>query len=107
MRSTDSTKPSRTRCCRVYVLKPLSEEQIILLVRRALADEERGLGRMRLSAADDVLQKIGLYASGDARTAYNVLEVAAQIAAELKTSAITEEIAREAMQKRVLLYDKA
>ena len=93
--------------CRVYVLKPLSEEQIILLVRRALADEERGLGRMRLSAADDVLQKIGLYASGDARTAYNVLEVAAQIAAELKTSAITEEIAREAMQKRVLLYDKA
>jgi putative ATPase len=93
--------------CRVYVLKPLTEEQIILLVRRALADEERGLGRMRLSAAEDVLQKIALYASGDARTAYNVLEVAAQIAAELKTSAITEEIAREAMQKRVLLYDKA
>src|SRR5262245_28299002 len=93
--------------CRVYVLKPLTEPQIVSLLRRALTDEERGLGRAKLNAADAVLEKIALYASGDARTAYNVLEVAAQTAAELKTKEISEDIARESMQKKVLLYDKA
>jgi putative ATPase len=93
--------------CRVYVLKPLTEEQIVMLLRRALTDEEHGLGRLQLSVADAVLEKIALYASGDARTAYNVLEVAAQTAAELKTKEISEEIARDSMQKKVLLYDKA
>ena len=43
--------------CRVYVLKPLTEDQIVLLLRRALADRERGLGEMNLSASDDVLQE--------------------------------------------------
>jgi len=93
--------------CRVYVLKPLTEEQIVGLLRRALTDETRGLGRMQLSIDDEVLQMIALYASGDARTAYNVLEVAATTAKELGATAITQEVARDAMQKRVLLYDKA
>src|SRR5919204_1687357 len=53
--------------CRVYVLKQLTEDQIVLLLRRALGDEQRGLGRMKLSAADAVLEKIATYASGDAR----------------------------------------
>src|SRR5213082_1996555 len=61
---------SRTR---VYVLKPLTEEQIVSLLRRALADRERGLGEMELQASDEVLQKIAAYSSGDARSAYNVL----------------------------------
>src|SRR2546427_6793577 len=64
---------------RVYVLKPLTEEQIVLLLRRSLADEQRGLGTMKLSAHDDVLRKIAAYSSGDARSAYNVLEVAAAL----------------------------
>ena len=46
-------------------------------VRRALEDPERGLGKMNLLAADEVLQQIAAYSSGDARSAYNVLEVAA------------------------------
>src|SRR5207237_6362852 len=46
---------SRTR---VYVLKPLTEEQIVSLLRRALADRERGLGEMEVSADDDALAKI-------------------------------------------------
>jgi putative ATPase len=92
--------------CRVYVLKPLTETQIVVLLRRALTDEQHGFGRMKLSVSDEVLEKIALYASGDARTAYNVLEVAVQTAAELKTKEISEEIARESMQKKVLLYDK-
>jgi putative ATPase len=63
--------------CRVYVLNPLTEEQIITLLKRALADQERGLGEMTLRASDEVLAKIAAYSSGDARSAYNVLEVAA------------------------------
>src|SRR5438094_595981 len=63
--------------CRVYVLNPLSEEQIIALLRRALQDKERGLGDMNLQVSDDALAQIAVYSSDDARSAYNVLEVAA------------------------------
>jgi putative ATPase len=96
---------------RVYVLKPLSEEQVVVLLKRALADPERGLGAMKLKASDKVLEKIAAYSSGDARSAYNVLEVAATLArgvAGVEVGAeITDEIVQDALQKRVLLYDKA
>jgi putative ATPase len=95
--------------CRVYVLKPLAEEQIVELLRRALADEIRGLGSMKLTAGDDALKKIASYTSGDARSAYNVLEVAAALAREAGTDSaaeITGDIVRDALQKRILLYDK-
>ena len=94
---------------RVYVLKPLTEEQVVVLLRRALTDEERGLGAMKLRASDEVLAKIASYSSGDARSAYNVLEVAASLAgATTEVGAeITDDIVRDALQKRVLLYDKA
>jgi putative ATPase len=118
---------------RVYVLKPLTEEQIVILLRRALEDAERGLGAMKLSASDDVFRQIAAYSSGDARSAYNVLEVAAALAtvdtrlgkesqntqpprktgkagapAEISGAhEITTEIVQDALQKRVLLYDKA
>jgi putative ATPase len=119
--------------CRVYVLQPLTEDQIVLLLKRALNDRERGLGEMNLSASDDVLRKIASYTSGDARSAYNILEVAAGLATsppsrkgrekdgatttspllakEARNGApapveITDDIVRDALQKRVLLYDK-
>jgi putative ATPase len=99
---------SRTR---VYVLKPLTEEQIVLLLRNALTDEERGLGEMQLAAPEEVLKKIASYSSGDARSAYNVLEVAATIAKETSGKAtgaeLTNGIVQDALQKRILLYDKA
>src|SRR5256714_10873961 len=88
--------------CRVYVLKPLTEEQIILLLRRAIADQDRGLGEMNLSASDEVLKTIASYTSGDARSAYNVLEVAAGLAEKnsAQVREITDEIIRDALQKR-------
>src|SRR6266478_5697725 len=96
---------------RVYVLKPLTEQQLVGLLRRALADEERGLGAMKLEASDEVLQKIASYSSGDARSAYNVLEVAATLArgrsGKESGIEITDEIVQDAVQKRILLYDKA
>jgi len=112
--------------CRVYVLQPLTEEQIVLLLMRALEDEERGLGAMKLRASNEVLKRIASHTSGDARSAYNVLEVAAGLAkssllakdqrpfdsAQGKSGApsfseITDDIVRDALQKRTLLYDKA
>ncbi len=97
---------SRTR---VYVLQPLTEDQIVQLLRRALTDEERGLGTMHLLASDDVLKKIASYTSGDGRSAYNVLEVAAGLAQQsgAQPPEITDDIIRDALQKRTLLYDKA
>jgi len=92
---------------RVYVLKPLTEERIVLLLKRALADSERGLGHLSLIASDEVLGKIAAYSSGDARSAYNVLEVASSLAQAAKTHEITDSIVHDALQKRVLLYDKA
>ncbi len=68
--------------CRVYVLEPLKEEQIATLLRRALADKDRGLGTLELTADDDALELIAGYSSGDCRNAYNTLEVAAQLALE-------------------------
>jgi putative ATPase len=89
----------------VYVLNPLTEEQIITLLRRALANKERGLGEMNLRVNEEVLAKIASYSSGDARSAYNVLEVAAgTVGAD---GEITEQVAQDALQKRILLYDKA
>jgi putative ATPase len=139
--------------CRVYVLEPLREEQIVALLKRALADKDRGLGGQELAADDAALELIAGYSNGDCRSAYNTLEVAAQLAnAALKgqdssraandagaahalkghdfsragsdaektgalapegsssqssTARITKTIAKEAIQQRVLLYDKA
>ncbi len=96
--------------CRVYLLKPLSEEQIVGLLQRALQDKERGLGELHLDADDGALRKIAAYSSGDARSAYNALEVAATLAreqAETDHPRITDAIVTDALQKRVLRYDKA
>jgi putative ATPase len=95
--------------CRVYVLEPLSEEQIVTLLKRALADKVRGLGAMELTADDDALEMIAGYSSGDCRNAYNTLEVAAQLAMEPNRAAgkhIDKKLAGEAVQQRVLMYDK-
>jgi putative ATPase len=96
--------------CRVYLLRSLTEEQIVLLLRRALPDKERGLGDLDLVADEDGLHKIAAYSSGDARSAYNALEVAATLAREARPQGparITDAIVTDALQKRVLMYDKA
>ncbi len=91
--------------CRVYVLQALSEDRIAQLLRRALEDRERGLGAMDLTADNEALELIAGYSSGDCRSAYNTLEVAAQLAAE-GTKHIDKAVATEAVQQRVLMYDK-
>jgi putative ATPase len=91
--------------CRVYILKPLTEEQIVGLLKRALQDSDRGLGKMNVRATKETLQQIAPYASGDARAAYNVLEVAVATAGQ--DGEITQDILKDTLQKRILLYDKS
>ena len=99
---------SRTR---VYTLNPLSEEQIVTLLERALGDEERGLGILKLTVEPGALARIAAYASGDARNAYNVIEIAATLAVEAAGGAnggvVSEAIVQDALQKRILRYDKS
>jgi putative ATPase len=92
--------------CRVYVLEPLKDEQIATLLERALADTERGLGSQQLAADQDALEMLASYSSGDCRSAYNALEVAAQLATADGSRHISKTVAAEAVQKRVLMYDK-
>ena len=98
---------SRTR---VFVLEPIGEEDLIILLRRALADRERGLGKEELEVADDALSVISKGAYGDARRALSVLEIAARDAlllSDARPAPVTPELAEEALQHRTLLYDKA
>lgn len=92
--------------CRVYTLRALSEEEIVDLLRNALEDKERGLAHQQLTADEDALRTIASYSSGDARYSLNALETAARIARAHNAKAITKELVGEALQQRVLLYDK-
>jgi putative ATPase len=89
--------------CKVLVLNQLSEADIAAILRRALADPERGLGALGLAADDEALAFMAEQAQGDARIALNTLETAARLA---RDGAITLDAAREAVQKKPLLYDK-
>src|ERR1700735_3083085 len=92
--------------CRVYTMVALTEEQIVALLRRALTNAERGLGASGISADDEALATIASYSSGDARNALNALDVAAKLTEGRGERLITKALAAEALQRRVLLYDK-
>jgi putative ATPase len=92
--------------CRVYTLRALEQDEIVALLQRALADAERGLGELHLEVEEGALESIASYSSGDARNALNALEVAAKLAVGRGDETITKALAAEALQQRVLLYDK-
>ena len=89
--------------CKVLVLNSLTEGEIAAILRHALHDRERGLGALGLSADEEALAFIAEQSGGDARIALNTLETASRLA---KTGVISLETAREALQKKALLYDK-
>ncbi len=96
--------------CRVFTLRALTEEQILSILHHALEDKERGLGQLAITIDDDALHQIAVFANGDARTALNVLELAAQGGGEASGENvpihITLSTVEDAMQHRALLYDK-
>jgi len=94
---------------KVYVLHPLSVEEIVVLLNRALEDAVNGFGSDSIRVEPSLIEQMAVFANGDARTAYNTLEIAAQLApAETDgTKTVTPAILEDAFQKRMLLYDKA
>jgi len=93
---------SRTR---VLVLQPLSAAEIEEICRRALTDEERGLGTRALSIEPEALSRLATESDGDARRALNALETAAELARS--EPSITPEHVEAALQKRFARYDKS
>jgi putative ATPase len=105
--------------CRVVVLGPLPSEDLILLMRRALADPERGLGGTAVDVDEDALAALAQLASGDARRTLNLLELAVADVADVADVAepgapatagrprLDAEQVRRVAQRKVLLYDKA
>jgi len=89
---------------RVFVLKPLSVDDIRGVIERALSDAERGLGDWNLSVDPDALELLSTEADGDARRALTVLEAAAEHVG--RNGTITVEVARDALQLRFAKYDK-
>lgn len=92
--------------CRVFVLKPLEEEDLIGMLRRALASP-LGYGNERVDISEDQLKAIARFANGDARTALNTLETAVlngEMSAEKIT--VTDEGLSQCITRRSLLYDK-
>jgi putative ATPase len=94
---------------KVYVLRPLSQEQVVALLRKAIDDPTRGLGKERVEASDEILDRIAVLANGDARSAYNTLEalvLGTEPGADgrrILSAARLEDV----LQKKLLPYDKA
>jgi putative ATPase len=90
---------------RVVRLEALEEGALLQILRRALADRDRGLGAFPITVADDVLAEIGTLSGGDGRRALGILDAAAELAKP--DYAITRAHVIEAAQTRALAYDKA
>lgn len=89
---------------KVYILRALTVEEIIRILRRALEDQEKGLGCAGVLVEDELLERIALFSNGDARAALQTLENAAAAA---DGHPITEELLEDVLQRRMPRYDKA
>jgi putative ATPase len=95
--------------CRVFRLNLLSDEDVRLIVERAIKDEERGLGKLRITIGDEALRHLVTMSNGDARVALNALEMAAFATLPDKDGSRSIDLSaiEEALQHRALLYDKS
>jgi len=91
---------------RVYVLRPLSVEDLLSLLRTALGDAERGLGRQQLDADPAALELLAHAADGDARRALNMLELAAGLAEAAGTQQLTLAMGQEVATGSHRRFDK-
>ena len=92
--------------CLLLRLEPLDPEHLRSLLRRALDDPERGLGKVAVSLADDALEHLVEISGGDARMALNGLEAAALAAEAVGEPDITRELAADAVQRKAVVYDR-
>ena len=95
---------------KVFVLRGLTAPEVEVLLRRALADRERGLGAMEIRVTNEAIAGIASYANGDARVALNLLEFSAAAAPVDPETAIRQldlPQLEQSIQRRALLYDKS
>jgi putative ATPase len=95
--------------CRVFRLNLLSDEDIRLIVERAIKDKERGLAKYRITASEEALRHLVTMSNGDARVALNALEMAtfATVLGRDGLRVVELSAVEEALQHRALLYDKS
>ena len=92
--------------CKVFVLKALSEEELMVLLRRAV-ESPRGFGDEQIDISEDVLRLIAVFANGDARTALSTLEMAVLNGdADGESTRVTTETVEQCTSRKSLLYDK-
>lgn len=93
---------------RVMVLQPFSDEELSLILRRAISDKERGLGALSLEIEPNALEHIIRTADGDARAVLNNLEAAGSLVGkgDVGERKITRAVAEAALQRKALQYDK-
>ena len=90
---------------KVYVLEPLSADDIVLILQRALSDDEQGLGGANVEVDEDALRALAVYANGDARIALNLLEQA--VVSTPTGGRLTATGLAGLIERRMLLYDKS
>jgi putative ATPase len=90
----------------LFRLESLSPEDIVAILDNAMRDSERGLGRLDLDLARDAAEELATKTGGDARQALNALEVAARMAKAAGRSTVTPDDVAEALQRRLVRYDK-
>ena len=93
----------------VFMLKPLSEENIVQILRQALNDSERGFGNMKIAIDDEAIRLLAALSGGDARVALNALELAVLTSEPGNdgSCAITTQVVEECVQKKVVRFDKS
>ncbi|MDP2318643.1 MAG: replication-associated recombination protein A [Acidobacteriota bacterium] len=92
---------------KVFVLKLLSEDAIVTILKTALADPERGLGKQNPEADDEALRAIARFANGDARSALNLLQLTVSSANNpAGRPRLDKALLEKTLQNRTLLYDK-
>jgi len=94
--------------CKVFIFNRLTSENITFLLKNAISNKEKGFGNLSIKIDDNTIEYISMFADGDARVAYNILELCVQMATKLDKESIEIAIpdVELIIQKKMLLYDK-
>jgi putative ATPase len=90
--------------CQVHILRALTVEELVKILKVALEDQERGFGGTDVSVSDELLERIALFSNGDARAALKTLDSAVTSATD---SGITEELLAAVLERKLVRYDKS
>jgi putative ATPase len=92
--------------CLLLRLEPLEDDAVRTLLRRALEDQDRGLGALSVAATDEAIDHLVTMAGGDARLALNGLEAATHAAKQAGLATIELDLAADAVQRKAIVYDR-